>query len=80
MAVLYFFKVIPTLKRLRGWKPVLEAALNVKFTRHIKEYGRIAREQHNQTMLVVFYSINAGIVFSVVSLLIVLAQTVILAM
>jgi hypothetical protein len=80
MAFLYFFKVVPAVERLHGWKPVLQAALRENLTRHIKEYSRIAREQNNHTMLVVFYCINVGVVVSVVSLLIFLAQTVVLAM
>ena len=51
--------------RSRGHKTLLEAGLQVNFVGHIKEYGRIAKERNNLGMLVVFYSINALVVFSV---------------
>ena len=68
VAILYFLKVIPVITHLRGWKTVLEAGLQLNFSGHIKEYGRVARETNNHTMQVVFYSINALVVFSVVAL------------
>jgi hypothetical protein len=69
VAILYLFKVIPVITRLGGWKTLLEAGVQLNFSGHIKEYGRVARETNNHKMQVVFYSINALVVFSVVALL-----------
>jgi hypothetical protein len=69
VAILYFFKVIPVIKRRRGWKTLLEAGLQLNFPRHISDYGRIAKEEHNQPRLVVFYSINALVILSAACLL-----------
>lgn len=69
VAVLYIFKVVPIVKQRHGVRTLLEAGLQLNIPRHIKEYGQIARDQNNPTMLAVFYGINGLVVLSVVCFL-----------
>ncbi|TAL05627.1 MAG: hypothetical protein EPO07_03305 [Verrucomicrobia bacterium] len=65
IAALYFFKVIPIVRRLHGERILLEATFQLNLTRHIKEYGLVARQEQNKAMLRTFHLLNSLIVLSV---------------
>lgn len=69
VAFLYFFKVIPEVKRRRGWRTVLEAGLQLNLAGHIREYGMIAKQENDKKMLRIFYSLNVLVVLSVLAFL-----------
>jgi hypothetical protein len=69
VVLLYLIKVVPVIKRRRGIRTLIEAAFQLNFSGHVKEYGRIAKEENNQTMLTIYYSLNVLVVLSVIALL-----------
>jgi len=76
VAFLYFVKVIPVVKRKRGWRTVFEAGLQLNFAGHIREYGVLAKQENNRGMLKTFYLLNILIVLSVLAFLVGVLSTV----
>jgi hypothetical protein len=66
---LYFSQVIPAVKKRRGSKTVFEAAFQLNFAGHIREYGQIAKQENNMKMLKIFYILNVLVVLSVLAFL-----------
>jgi len=69
VALLYFSKVVPAVKRKRGWKTVFEAGLQLNFAGHVREYGSLAKQENNKGMLRVFYLLNVLAVLSILAFL-----------
>lgn len=69
VAFLYFFKVIPAVRKKRGLKTIFEAGLQLNFARHVREYGSLAKHEKNKGMLVIFYVLNVLVVLSILAFL-----------
>lgn len=69
VALLYFFAVIPELKKTHGRKVCLEAGFQLNFSRHIREYGALAKQEKDGRKLKIFYLINILICASIIAFL-----------
>ena len=75
VAILYFARVVPTIRKYRGTRTFLEAGLQMNFTGHIREYGDIARQQNSPPMLRVYYVLNGMIIIAILIFVIGIAST-----
>ena len=70
VAFLYFLKVIPAVRKKRGWRTIFEAGLQLNFAGRVREYGSLAKHENNRGMLGIFYLLNVLVVLSVAAFLI----------
>ena len=73
---LYLFKIVPAIKKKRIWKTLIEVGLQCNFGGNIRQYGIIAKETNDRTMLKIYYLLNTLVVISMLFFLLTVLSTI----
>jgi hypothetical protein len=76
VAYLYWFHVVPAVRKQRGPKALLEATFQINLTGHLQQYCLIAKRENDRKMMGIYNLLSALVALSVSAFLVGILATV----